>query len=264
MFALDHLFISTDVTSFSVNLSLRRDSSIFLCGEMCKFIHKLCFRCYTPDTSPLENAWLILLAFRTSEGKNMTTEEFLARQKFTNKVNTASKQKSEGIHSGTGATPATIQKTADTVKTDFVNSALQYIGYLLETTLRHSGLISDHVKGLAAFDPFNLFRRPTEVALRHFEALFTTFLSRSWVTSADEPSSRCEYLELLDHLRTTYPPDFDFLETSRDLIEFLIGLEFLRERSRLLYLFKLCCLCVTSSSSSGVLIHQTSKGVLLM
>ena len=80
----------------------------------------------------------------------MAAEEFLVLQKLTSKVNIASKQKSEGIHSGTDAKPATIQKTADTVKTDFVNSSLQYIGYLLDTTLRQSELNSDIVKGLAA------------------------------------------------------------------------------------------------------------------
>ena len=178
----------------------------------------------------------------------MSVEEFLIRQKLTSKVNTASKQKSEGIHSGTEATPATIQKTADTVKTNFVTSALQYIGYLLDVTLRQSGLNSDIVKGLAAFDPFILHKRPVEVALRHFEALFTTFLLRSWVTSSDESVYRTEYLELLDHLRDTYPADFNFTETSRDLIEFLVNLEFLRDRPRLLYLFKLSCLCLTNSS----------------
>ena len=104
---LELLFVFTDVTGFSGNLSQRRDSSFFLRGEVCKFIHKLCFRCYTPDTSPLKNAWFVLLAFRTSEGKYMAGEEFLVRQKLTSRVSTASKQKSEGIHSGTGATPAT-------------------------------------------------------------------------------------------------------------------------------------------------------------
>ena len=92
-------FMFSDVTSFTVNLSQRRDASFFLCGEVCRFIHKLCFRCYTPDTAPLENAWFVLLALKTSEGKYMSVDEFLIRQKLTLKVNTASKQKSEGIHS---------------------------------------------------------------------------------------------------------------------------------------------------------------------
>ena len=208
----------SDVTSFAVNLSQRRDASFFLCGEVCRFIHKLCFRCYTPDTAPLENAWFVLLALKTSEGKYMSVDEFLIRQKLTLKVNTASKQKTEGIHSGIDASPSVIQKAADAVKTNFVTSAFQYIGYLLDTTLRQSGLNSDIVKGLAAFDLFILHKRPTEVALRHFETLYTTFLLRSWVSSADESVYRTEYLELLDYLRGTYPSDFDFTETSQALL----------------------------------------------
>ena len=70
------------------------------------------------------------------------------------------------------------------------------------------------------------------------------------MTSADEPSYRCEYFKILDLLPTTYPPEFDFMETSQDIIGFLISLEFLQERSRLWYLIKLRCLCNTASSPS--------------
>ena len=55
----------------------------------------------------------------------MGVEEFLIRQKLTLKVNTAIKQKAEGFHSGTDASPSVIQKTAETVKTNFVTSAFQ-------------------------------------------------------------------------------------------------------------------------------------------
>ena len=136
------------------------------------------------------------------------TDEFLIRQKPASKVNTASKQKAEGIHSGTGAVHSTFQKTTKTVKSDFTTSSLQYLGYLFDELQRQSGLNSDIVKGLAGFDALILFKRPTEVALRHFEALYTTFLLRLWLTSDDEPSYRFEYLKLLDYLRSTYPSDF--------------------------------------------------------
>ena len=207
------------MTSFTVNLSQWRDGSFYLYGGVCRFIN--------------------------SEEKYADADEFLIRQKLTSKMNIAGKQKAEGIHCGTGASHTTIQKTSDTVESDFVTSALHYLGYLLDELLRQS----DIVKGLAAFDPLLiLFKRPTEIALRHFEALYTTFLLRAWVTSADEPAYRYEYLELLYYLRSTYPPDFIFEESSQDLIEFLMSLEFLQTRASLLYLFKLCCLCITSPS----------------
>ena len=118
-----HFFVFSDVTSFAINLSQRRDASFFLCGEVCRFIHKLCFRCYTPDTAPLENALFILLAFKTSEGKKMGVDEYLIRQKLTVRINTARKQKAEGIHSGTDASQSVVQKTAERVKTNFLSSA---------------------------------------------------------------------------------------------------------------------------------------------
>ena len=115
----------------------------------------------------------------------MEIDEFLFRQKLTNKVNSASIEKTDDIHSITGATQATIQNTADTVKADFVISGLRYISYLLDEVLRQYGHTMDILKGLAALDPFIFLKRPTEVALRHLRRLL-----RSWVTSADEPAYR--------------------------------------------------------------------------
>ena len=54
---------------------------------------------------------------------------------------------------------------------------------------------------------------------------------------------------LIDHLRVSRSADFTLLSESQDLIDFLMGLEFLQKRTHLLHLFKLCCLCITSPSS---------------
>ena len=91
-------------------------------------------------------------------------------------------------------------------------------------------------------------KRPTEVALRHFDLLYRTFQLRSWVSSANESACRDEYVELLDHLRTSSLPSFDVSQGSPDLIDFLVNLDFMQEHSHLLYLFKLSCLCITSES----------------
>ena len=104
------------------------------------------------------------------------------------------------------------------------------------------------IKGLAAFDPFVLFKRPSEVGLRHFEVLYSTFQLRSWVSGENENICRDEYLALLDHLRVNYPPDFDFNENSPDLIDFLMQLEFFQTHEHIFHLFKLCCLCLTERS----------------
>ena len=238
----------SDVSSFVVNLQGRRDATFFLCGEVCRFISKLCSRCYLPETIPVEKDWFLLLGFAVSEGKFLTEEDFLVRLRLVNKVATASKQSAEIVHLNKKSEKAAIEKTAGEATSSFAREGLHFVQYLLKEILNQAGLRSEIVKGLAAFDPFVLFKRPSEVGLRHFDLLYATFQHRSWVSSANEDACREEYIALLDHLRVNYPPDVDLLENSKDLIDFLMGLEFFQTHEHLLYLFKLCCLCLTSSS----------------
>ena len=142
-----------------------------------------------------------------------------------NKVSKACKLKSEGIHSGKKADKALVQKAALTMKSDFVRDGQAYLQYLISEVLRQAGLSSNLVKGLAAFDPFFMLKRPTEVALRHFDVLYSTFLLRSWVTTANESTCRDEYVGLIDYLGVNYAPDFDVTQHFRNLIDFLMSLE---------------------------------------
>ena len=249
-FVLGHYFVFLDVTSFAVNLQYRRDASFYLCGEVSRFVSLLCSRVYTPDTVPLENAWFLLLRFQTSEGTFLHEDENSVRLKLSNHVGTASRARAEGIHFGKKSERPAIQATAGTVKTAFVKDSQQYVQFLINEVLKRVGLTSNIAKGLAAFDPFIMFKRPMDVALKHFDMLYNTFALRSWVPSANESLCRDQYMQLLDHLRTSYCPNFDLTSTSSDLIEFLVGLEFLQDRAHLFHLFKLCCLCAPSVSST--------------
>ena len=188
------------------------------------------------------------MGFKTTEGKFKEAEDFLIRLKLSSKVAAASKIKEEGFLVGKKPDKATIQKTVIDVRNDFVQEALSFIKHMIEGVVRQLGLNSHLVQGLAAFNPHILFSRPIDVALRHFELLYNTFFLRSWVTSADESSYREEYLGLIDHLRITYPADFNFTDLSVDLIEFLMGVDFVRAKPRLLHPFKLCYLCITARS----------------
>ena len=237
-----------DVPSFVANLQGRRDASFFLCGEVCRFVSKLCARCYLPETIPLENSWFLLLNFNVSEGKFISEEDFLIRHRLTNRIATASKQCADVVHLNKKSEKAAIDKTAAETTSSFVKEGLHFIQYLIKQVLNQAGLSSEVIKGLAAFDPFVLFKRPTEVGLRHFEVLHSTFQLRSWVSSENENNCRDEYLALLDHLRVNYPPDFDLKENSSDLIDFLMRLEFFQTHEHIFHLFKLCCLCLTGQS----------------
>ena len=192
------------------------------------------------DTVPLPNSWFLLLTFQISEGVLTPADEFFTRLKMTNKVAKASKQQAEGIHPGKRVNKAIIQKTAGIVKADFVRDGQSYLQFLVSEVLRRAGLCSDIVKGLAGFDPLIMFNRPREVALQHFHLLYSTFLLRSWVTPTNESSCRDEYVEILDHLRASYPATFDITDNPKDLIDFFVILELMQTHPHLIHLFKLC------------------------
>ena len=92
----------------------------------------------------------------------MPADEFSIRLKMTKKVSSASKPMAEGGHSGKRTERALIQKTADTIKSEFVQGGLSHIQLLIDEVLRQTVFSTNIVKGLAAFDPFIMIKRPTE------------------------------------------------------------------------------------------------------
>ena len=178
----------------------------------------------------------------------MDDEDFLIRLKIVSRVAAASNLKAAGLHFNKNSSKAAIDKTAETAKSDFVTSAKDYIKFLLSGILQHTGLSSDLIKELAAFDPYILFKRPVEIALRHFDRLFSTFQLRPCVSASNEPVCRDEYVALVGHLRTNYSSEFSSTSNPPDLIDFFMDLEFLQTHEHICYLFKLSCLCLTSVS----------------
>ena len=73
--------------------------------------------------------------------------------------------------------------------------------------------------------------------------LYNTFLLRTWVTVTNESACRDEYLELLDHLHSNYLSSFEVTDSSKELINFLINLEFVQSHQHLLHLSS-CVACV--------------------
>ena len=194
---------------------------------------------YIPDTIPHENAWFLLLDLWTSEGKFMEVDEFLIRLEMANKVTAASNLKAAGLHFNKKSSKTAIDKTAEAAKTDFITSAKRFIEFLLGVVLQHTGLSSDIVKGLAAFDPYIILKRPTEVALCHFGILYSTFQLRPWVSAPNEVSCRDEYLALLDYLRTNHSSDFSLSGGPPDLVELFKWLKFFQSHEHICYLFNL-------------------------
>ena len=148
--------------------------------------------CQRPSLSRIRGSFS--LNFNVSEGKFISEEDFLIRHRLTNRIATASKQCADVVHLNKKSEKAAIDKTAAETTSSFVKEGLHFIQYLIEQVLDQAGLSSEVIKGLAAFDPFVLFKRPTEVGLRHFEVLHSTIQLRSWVSSENENICRDEYL----------------------------------------------------------------------
>ena len=92
----------------------------------------------------------------------MDADEFLIRLKMVKTVTAASNLKAAGIHLNEKSSKAVINKTAEPAKTDFITDAMKHIVYLLGEVLRHTGLSSDVIKRLAIFDPYIMFKMPTD------------------------------------------------------------------------------------------------------
>ena len=138
-----------------------------------------------------------------------------------------------------------IQKSAGTIKSDFVHDGQSYLQYLIGEVLRQAGISPNIIKGLAAFDPSSC-SKGQQMLLS--DILICTFLHHSWVTSANESACRDEYVEPIDKLRANYPPSFIAIQSSRDLIDILINLEFMQSHKLLLNLIQLSCQCETSNN----------------
>ena len=240
-------FLFADVTCFHRSLSNCRDASFSICGQISRFVYKLCSRCFVAGTYPPEADWYDLVRHKVEESTLMDTESFLHRLKLGSRVGSACKLKAERVHFGKQADKAVIAKTADDLKEEFADKAKKYIRFFLEGFLKQSGIASDIVKGLACFDLYVLFKAPVEFSTACFEQLYTSFRLRRWVLSSNASLCREQYNELVDHLRSSFPPSVDLTVAIPDLIDFMLTLPFLQNRPNLLHLFRLCCLWPTSS-----------------
>ena len=88
-----------------------------------------------------------------------------------------------------------------------------------------------------------------EQALVCFRALYHSFQLRDWVQESDESEYREEYVEFPEHFRISCG-QFRTPELVPGVVDLLIPMPALRNRPRLLHLFRLSCLCLTECNSS--------------
>ena len=247
----------TDVNSFSRALSGKQDSNFYTLGQLCRFVRKLCARCFVGTSLPKDDDWDQLLSLTLLTLPQLPSKVFLQRLGLEEKVRVASKQKAESEICDKGNKSAT-DKLCEKLQEDFAIMGREYIRHLLRNVLRHVSLTTELVRGLSSFDPRVLFCQPMSVGTKYFTVLYRSFSSRKWVDPTNEQLCLDEYLSFMDKLRTGYPYIVESPDLVFDIVDLLTPMASLRERPHLLYLFKLCCLCLTSNISDFIVVELGS------
>ena len=239
-------FVCLDTKCFERSLAKRRDSALFVYGQYCRYVRKLCHRAILPKYIPGDVEWTKLLQLCPDDLRQLSCRDFLNRLKFTVDLDAACQAKV--IRSPSDKAPtASLEEMVAKEKEKFGTEARGYIVSLLETLLEDIHFTADIVHGMGCFDPHVLLSLPLEQATFCFNALFDSFHLRGWVDLADKSDYQEEYFEFIDLFRNTCDTVKNAPNTIVDMLDFLIALPSFRSRSRLFHLFRLCCLCITEA-----------------
>ena len=93
--------IVTDfATCFRRRLSKSKDASFSLMGQLCRFVRKLCSRCFIASYVPKDNEWVDLLTFTIDDEKLLHGKDVLDKLKLTTKVEAACALKADQFFYG--------------------------------------------------------------------------------------------------------------------------------------------------------------------
>ena len=242
---------------FRRSLKKNRDSNFFIMGQLCKFVRKLISRCIVPSFVPKCDAWSELLDFEAEDEKLLPCKDVLEKLRLKKKVETACKLRAEQMLTGKHVERATKDDRADAYFIEFAVDTRNFFVHMLANTLKIPDDTKDIMHGLACFDFDVLLHKSQAFAVQCFDKLYETFLLRDWVLKANEQLCREEYHDLLDYFRNL-DSGSDFTSSSvPDMVSFLLLAPVMRERSHLLHLFKLACLCLTETSPEMPLVSYS-------
>ena len=235
------------VSCFERSLTGRDDCGFFVCGQLCKYIRRLSSRCLSSSSVPGESEWLKLLDLDLNSCSKMAPNQFLAKMRLTDQVALGSKHKAERELSETKGSRSVLDKLASTLNDNFATSGRNYTVFLLESVLKHVTLSSDLVKGMGSFDPQVIFVLPVSLGVSLFRFLVRGFTSCGWIRAADEQLYIDEYTSFIEDLRKDNPEIV--VSLIYNVVEYLMSHTGLCFRQHLAHIFKLSCLCLTSTST---------------
>ena len=222
------------------------DQGLFLCGQMCDFLHRLLRRIVSRDCLPSEWNWDALRSFDFSVGELLGIPEFMWKTEFRSKVLKVAKSKIDVERErGKKARSDSVAKTVmGEAFNPFIDQGRQYVKYVAKELMKHPAFKSDLVIGLACFDYGVLFKLPKTVAVDCFQHLFQSFSSRGWVARELRNVHIDDYVESVDTLRHVYLDELDVGPDVEDMVFFLSSCPELSRRRYTWDLFKLSCLCL--------------------
>ena len=202
------------------------------------------------ESLPDEQLWHSIHTVGYGDLPRLKPTEFLQKHRLSGKLEPACRKRAqqevhEKLHPN-----VPLDEVVSKVKVRFVREARQYLAHLCAAVQDHVSGTSDIVKGLASFDPHVLFVLPLSQASTSFGYLYRSFSHRGWVATSEEELCHDEYLTFIDHLRTSYPDQRLAPDVIPDIVQFLVSEPGLQSRPLLYRLFKLSCLCLTSTSPS--------------
>ena len=98
---------------------------------------------------------------------------------------------------------------------------------------------------MGCFDPRVLLSLPLDQVSFCFDSLYDSFRVRCWVAEASKSECRDGYFDFVDYLRIACSCMEDSPSTIPDMLDFLVPMHAFRSHTRLFFLFRLCCLCIT-------------------
>ena len=234
-----------DTKCFERSLAGRRDATLFVYGQYCRFIRRLCHRAILPKCTPDDAEWTKLLQLCPDDLKQLSSRDFLSRLKLETDFDQACRAKIKRHQDDKKPGQPSLDALAAKERENFGIEARGYIVSLLEALLRNVHFTANIVHGMGCFDPHVLLSLPLIQVTFCFDSLYDSFRVRGWVDEASKSECRDEYFEIVDYLRSAYSSMKNSPGTIPDMLDFLVPMPAFQSRSRLFHLFKLCCICIT-------------------
>ena len=156
-------FVCLDTKGFERSLSKRRDSALFVHGQYCRFVRKLCHRAILPKCIPGDVEWTKLLQLCPDDLRQLSCRNFLNRLKLTVDLDAACQAKVKRFPADKSST-LSLEEFVTKERERFGTEARAYIVSLLEALLQDIHFTADIIHGMGCFDPRVLLSLPLEQA----------------------------------------------------------------------------------------------------